>query len=67
MSPAATSALTTAFLRDLIADGHLLPEISYLASDPSKLVRARKVAMGDKDMKNQKKIVGLGHIYIFQS
>ena len=63
-SPAATSALTTAFLRDLIADGHLPPEMSYLASDPSKLVRARKVAMGDakdKDMKNQKKIVGLGY------
>ena len=38
--------------------------MSYLASDPSKLVRARIVAMGgakDKDRENQKQIVGLGY------
>ena len=46
------------------AAGHLPPEMTYLASDPSKLVRARKVAMGgakDKDRENQKQIVGLGY------
>jgi hypothetical protein len=62
--PAAASAVTTGFLRDLIVAGHLPPELSYLASDPSKLVRARKVAMGgakDKDRENQKQIVGLGY------
>ena len=38
--------------------------MSYLACDPSKLVRARKKAMEDakeKDMANQKPIVGLGY------
>ena len=64
VSPAAASNIATGFLKDLIAAGHLSPEMSYLASDPSKLVRARKVAMGgasEKDRENQTQIVGLGY------
>ncbi|XP_065656719.1 uncharacterized protein LOC136082069 [Hydra vulgaris] len=45
ISPAATSAIATSYLQDLIEAGFLTPEYSYLACDPSKLMRARKKVM----------------------
>jgi hypothetical protein len=45
ISPAATAAIATSYLQDLIEAGFLTPESSYLACDPSKLTRARKKAM----------------------
>ena len=56
-------SVTTGFLKDLIVAGHLAPEMSYLASDPSKLVRARKLAMGgarEMDMESQNRLLGFG-------
>ena len=66
VSRAATGAIATAFLQDLIAAGHLDPEMSYLACDPNKIARARKAAMGRSQvMDNQKyegeKIIGMGY------
>ena len=40
--PAATAAVLTGFLRDLIDAGHLSPDLAYLAVDPSKIRRARE-------------------------
>ncbi|XP_065660335.1 uncharacterized protein LOC136084117 [Hydra vulgaris] len=45
ISPAATAAIATSYLQDLIEAGFLTPEYSYLACDPSKLMRARKKVM----------------------
>ena len=66
VSPAATAAIASEFLKDLIAAGHLSQEMAYLACDPSKLVRARKAAMGialekDKVKHEGVKITGLGY------
>lgn len=66
VSPAATAAIASEFLKDLIAAGHLSPEMAYLACDPSKLVRARKAAMGialekDKVKHDGVKITGMGY------
>ena len=66
VSPAAAATIATEFLKDLIAAGHLSPEMSFLACDPSKLVRARKAVMVDStDLEMEKhkgvKIVGLGY------
>ena len=47
MSPTAAAAISSSYLKDLIAAGHLPAEFSYLAVDPSKMVRARKAAMKD--------------------
>ncbi|KAG0710775.1 hypothetical protein GWK47_022127 [Chionoecetes opilio] len=43
--PTAAAALASGFLQDLIADGHLSPDMSYLVCDPNKLRRARQDAM----------------------
>ena len=66
MSPAATAAIASSFLRDLIEAGHLFPEMTYLTCDPSKIVRARKSSMEDSKEKDREKyrvekIVGLGY------
>ena len=66
VSPAAAATIASEYLKDLIAAGHLAPEMAYLACDPSKLVRARKTVMGgarEKErMKSEdKKIIGLGY------
>ena len=39
------AAIASEYFKDLIAAGHLSPDKSYLACDPSKIVRARKTAM----------------------
>ena len=56
--------VATAYLQDLIAAGFMAPEMSHLACDPSKLVRARKAAMEssrekDKNKYKTEKIVGM--------
>ena len=66
MSPAATAAIASSFLRDLIEAGHLSPEMTYLTCDPSKIVRTRKSSMEDSKEKDKEKysvekIVGLGY------
>ncbi|KAG0718738.1 Chitinase domain-containing protein 1 [Chionoecetes opilio] len=53
-------------IKDLIADGHLSPDMSYLVCDPNKLRRARQDAMASaRDLDQGKhqgtKIVGLGY------
>ena len=64
VSPAAAAAIATGFLQDLIANGHLPLDLSYLACDPSKLVRARKAAMVqskavDKERLEEEKITAV--------
>ena len=66
MSPSAAATIASEFLKDLIAAGHLDPDMAYLACDPSKLYRARKAAMEDareQDLEKHKeaKIVGMGY------
>ena len=46
-SPAQTATITSEFVKDLINAGHLPPEKSYLACDPSKVTRARKATMSE--------------------
>ena len=53
MSPAAAAAILSSYLKDLISAGHLSPEKSYLACDPSKLYRARKKVMADSRCKDK--------------
>jgi hypothetical protein len=43
--------LASSYLKDLIEAEHLPPEKDYLVCDPSKLVRARKVVMGESKEK----------------
>lgn len=66
VSPAATAAVATGFLKDLIKGGHLSSEKAFLACDPSKVRRARQEAMRmAKDLDDEKhegnKIQGLGY------
>ena len=66
VSRAATGAIATAFLQDLIAAGHLGPEMSYLACDPNKIARARQAVMGNSQVKDNEnyegeKIIGMGY------
>lgn len=66
VSPVATATIVSEFLKDLIAAGHLAPEMSHLACDPSKVARARKAVMVDSLDKEvvkytDSKIVGLGY------
>ena len=44
-SSAATAAIASGFLADLIEAGFISAELSYLAVDPSKIARARKNSM----------------------
>ena len=41
---AASGGVATSFLKDLIAACHLYPDMSYLACDPSKIARRKKLA-----------------------
>ena len=64
MSPASAALIASAFLKDLISAGHLPSDMSYLACDPSKLVRARKRAMREareESSDEQTQIVGIGY------
>ena len=66
MSPTAAAAISSSYLKDLIAAGHLPAEFSYLAVDPSKMVRARKAAMKDAVVTDEakhegEKIVGMSY------
>ena len=66
VTPSAAAALATGFLQDLIAGGHLSPDLAYLACDPAKVRRARQKAMRlARDMDEEKhhgvKIAGLGY------
>ena len=66
VSRAATGAIATAFLQDLIAAGHLDPKMSYLACDPNKIARARQAVMEVSQMRDNQnyesdKIIGLGY------
>ena len=55
--------IASAYLKDLISAGHLPSEMSYLACDPSKLVRARKRAMSEarEASDEQTQLVGIGY------
>jgi len=62
----ATATIASSFLKDLIAAGHLSPEMAYLACDPSKVRRARKGAMAtakktDMDKHQTEKIEGISY------
>ena len=51
---------------DLIAAGHLEPEMAYLACDPSKVMRARQAAMTRSKAKDNanydhEQIIGMGY------
>ena len=64
--PPAAAALATGFLQDLIAGGHLSPDLAYLACDPAKVRRARQKAMRmarvmDEEKHHGVKIAGLGY------
>ena len=64
ISPAATAAVATEFLKDLIAVGHLAPEMAYLSCDPNKVVRARKAVMSqarEGECHKESKILGIGY------
>lgn len=66
VSPAATAAVASEYLKDLIASGILSSEMSYLACDPSKIERARKTVMekakdADKDSSSKTPIVGISY------
>ena len=58
-------AICSSFLLDLIAAGHLAPQLSYLACDPSKLPRARTVEMNSAKIKDKSKVTlqGISGIY----
>ena len=56
VSPAAAAAVCTGYLQDLIAAGHVSPDLAYLACDPSKLVRARKASMAISIRKDLEKV-----------
>ncbi|KAG0719077.1 hypothetical protein GWK47_051232 [Chionoecetes opilio] len=49
-SPTAAAALASGFLRDLITDGHLSPDMSYLVCDPNKLRRAAGCHASARDL-----------------
>ena len=64
MSPASAALIASAYLKDLISAGHLPSEMSYLACDPNKILRARKRAMNDARLESsheQKKLLGIGY------
>ena len=66
VSPTAAAAISSSYLKDLIAAGHLPAEYAYLVVDPSKMVRARKAAMKDAVLKDEAehegdKIVGMSY------
>ena len=66
VSPGAAAAIATGFLQDLIAGGHINPDLAYLACDPNKVRRARQEAMTmagaiDKEKYQGVKITGLGY------
>ena len=65
VSPAAAASLCSSFLLDLIAAGHLAPQLSYLACDPSKLQRARTAEMNTAEIKDKSKVAlqGISGIY----
>ena len=65
VSPAAAAAICSSFLLDLIAAGHLAPQLSYLACDPSKLQRARTAEMNTAEIKDKSKVAlqGISGIY----
>ena len=56
VSPAAAAAICSSFLLDLTAAGHLAPQLSYLACDPSKLQRARTAEMNTAKIKDKSKV-----------
>lgn len=64
--PAAAAAIATGYLQDLIAGGHINPDLAYLACDPNKVRRARQEAMTmaraiDEEKYLGVKITGLGY------
>ena len=66
VSPASAALIASAYLKDLIAAGHLHSDMSYLACDPKKLVRARKRAMSEateESSDGQTEIVGIGYVH----
>ncbi|XP_065640992.1 uncharacterized protein LOC124806086 isoform X2 [Hydra vulgaris] len=64
-SPAATAAIATSYLQDLIEAGFLTPESSYLACDPSKLTRERKKVMVVAKKKDNLKLPKADNIAIY--
>ena len=67
ISAAAAATVASEFLKDFIAAGHLAPEMAYLACDPSKMKRARKVAIAEATKLDKEKqadgngIIGMGY------
>ena len=64
VSPAASAAIVSSYLQDLINAGHLPSDKIYLACDPKKLDRARKKVMSvstleDTTRLENKDIVGV--------
>ena len=52
VSSAASAAIASGFLKDLIEAGHLDPSMSYLAVDPGKVQRARENVLLIKQRKS---------------
>ena len=64
VSPAASAAIASSFLQDLISAGHLSSDKLYLVCDAFKLERARKEAMAESTMKDtsrlqEKDVIGI--------
>lgn len=55
-SPAATAAICSSYLQDLISAGHLSSDLSYLSCDPNKVRRARTLAMSQAKNIDQRKL-----------
>ena len=65
ITSAASAAVATGFLKDLIADGHIPANKAYLALDPNKVRRARENVVAGEQLKEkktkEKDIVGIGY------
>ena len=56
ISPAATSAIVSAFLQDLIKSNYLTSKMANLACDPKKIWRARQEVMTKTRISSEKRI-----------
>ena len=65
VSPAVVAAIATSYLKDLQEAGFISKDLSHLACDKSKLVRARKFAMKKVKEEDQQKVdkSGIAGIY----
>ena len=61
VSPGATAMIVSSYLKDLISEGHIPKEKSYLICDVNKICRAREKVMKSSDADSPYKIQGLGY------